>query len=433
MKPLLLGIVLVAAMIVLAVSGASEPQNEPAPGPDVEPLSVDARFEQADTLMGEARHAEAIAAYQQLLAELPVSAKAQQAAFKAARCFDALQQPAEAAGMYERVVAIGIEVLRPRYYKDDATGVVQGGKPGSIKARIETALYARAVACQESGDSAAGLQAIRRLRAMAPNSIYVAKMVPLQLTFEGRPAGLASDLIEREQQAAQLCGRGHEAFWAGQHDSALSLLNRVLDEYPETAACLRAKVDKARILWRQKHYDASHELYKQVLEEIGEVAPDADYARIARCQVAWRQVSKLVKPAQYQARAGELVATETWQQIRQACKVIMELDPDPLKRADANVALIEAYSWEGRHEDVLQAASHFFRNFRGARGGKGRLPRELCWARLFAGDALEHLSRPAEAALHYRAILQAAADHPQLLQDEHVVERATVRLARLGG
>jgi hypothetical protein len=56
--------------------------------------------------------------------------------------------------------------------------------------------------------------------------------------------------------------------------------------------------------------------------------------------------------------------------------------------------------------------------------------------RLYAGDAHEHLGRPAEAAEQYQAILDWNAQHPETLQGLHgkkVVERATIRLARVAG
>src|SRR5207247_2234171 len=99
---------------ILATAGIAHSQEAPTKAPAAD---VAALFAEADASMVQHDYAAAAQTYQQLLAQLPFRIKAHQAAFKAALCFDVLEQPANSVAMYDRVVAIGNDLLKPRYYK----------------------------------------------------------------------------------------------------------------------------------------------------------------------------------------------------------------------------------------------------------------------------------------------------------------------------
>lgn len=398
---------------------------------------IDAAFDQAEVLMAQGQHAAALGIYQQLLAALPVSARAQQAAFKAALCFEALDQTVDAVGMYDRVVTIGHDVLRPRYHKiDGQKQVISRGKPDSVRDRLETALERQAHICQALGNAAKGLQAIRQLRAVAPTSVAVVQLIPLQLQFEGRPAAEAENLIRQQQEATELYRQAQALLGSHAQETAVPILDRILADYPDTSAAIRARADKAELLWHAKRNDQSRELYQQIIDQIGQIAPDARAAQEARHRIAWLDMVQVSKALQRQVRAGESVSDVQWQRVRDACRVVMELNPDPVERADAYGVLIGSYCWQRRWQDVLSSASDFFQNYSGSRSARGRLFPHMAWVRLYKGIAFEGLSRPDEAAQEYRAILQLNADHPGSLppeRDDDVVHRATIRLGRLTG
>lgn len=427
-------VTIIGLAVTIFTSSATVHSETPAESAAAAPTSDLAMLQStAESLMEKGDYASAVPVLQEALAQAAATNKIQQVAYKAAICFEALQQPVDARAMYDRAIQAGFQMLARQYYKKEGqAGKAAGGKPDSVQDRIEVSLYRVAALCQGTGDTAGGLTAIRRLRAIAPNSRYIPRTIPLQLAFEGRPAELADALVREEEQAASLCSQAHELFWSKQHDAALPLLERVLSDYPDTAASLRARVDKARILWARKQYQDAKDIYQTIYHQIGRVAPEADYARLAAHRVARVNTVNLVKLLQRQARSGQSIPGSQWQQIRDGCRTIMENNPDPIERAEANVMLIESLSWEGRHEEVVAEVSAFFRDYRGSRESKGRLPRELAWARMYAGDALEHLAQPAEAARHYRAVLQWNTDHPGALPST-MVEHAALGLQRVVG
>ncbi len=418
-----------AAAVTFCSASVLADETPPTPPPG----DTAALFEQAEQQMAAGDHAAAAATYRQLLDQLPLSARAQQAAFKAASCYEALGQPRDAVEMYERTVSIGRDLLKPRYYKIDGRKQnVPVGKPDSLRDRIERSLKRQAILCQTLGDTARGSQAIRYLAAFAPTSPTVAALIPLQLEFEGRPASEAADLVRQQEQAADLCRQAKELLSANGREPGIALLDRVLTEYPDTPASIRARTDKAGILWLAKRYEQSADLYKDILVRIGKVAPDVNAARTASYRLAWLDFGSRIKRAQREVSTGQPVSNDEWQAVRDACKVVMELDPDPLHRARANVTLLEAWVWQGRPEEVIAAANSFFRDYAASRGTKGLLVREICWARWFKAEALKQLSRPEEAAKEYRAILQAYADHSDILGKENfLVDHANARLAEL--
>jgi len=413
----------VVILALLASRGVSPPAAVRAETAEATAGQTASLLSEAQARMNAGDYAAAAQLYQQALAGLPASVEAQQAALKAGMCMDAMQQPAQAIEMYDRVVATSRDVLKtsgPRTPRNLAV----------VQDPIERALYRKALACQQIGDSACGLQAIRHLRAVGPTSVFITRLVPLQLAFEERPASLAETLIQQEQQATALWEQARQASRSAVPEQALPVLDRMLTEYPGTAVALRAKAQKARILWSKRRWDEAKQLYQEIINQVGDVGSESDYAYTARFRLALSEPQARIKELERQVRSGAVVSASQWEQVRDACTVIMQKDFGPSEIDDAHVIVMEAYAWEGRYEELAAATAEFFQKCPAVGGCPQRLPLQEAWAHFFAGYAMESLSRYEEAAAHYRGVLQVADRSANALLGNRVVGLAEAGLKR---
>lgn len=383
--------------------------------PPAEPAEGDPLFAQADALRQRGDYAAAAVQYAEIAAHLGDSSRKQKACLLAGVCLAAAGSYREAVASYDQVLAVGARLLKSEFVNprglDEETpkGRLTGKQRVSVSDWVERALYYKALACQPLGDAAAGLRAIQQLRGQFPNSRYIPRLIPVQVAFEGRPPGEASILVQRETDAARIAGDAHAALRKNQHEAALPLLDQVIAQYPETAAALRARGDKARILWGCHAYDEARALFAEILD-LTQAAPDGELARTAQYRIAWLDGGRLLRRLINQRRAGQAVPDEQWERARELFRVVTEKAQDPGERAQGHVNIIESYCWQGRLEQVAEAAKYFFRNYCGKKAQMFK--RQVAWAHVYAADAAHKLGRYDEALAHLRGVLQAHEGEP---------------------
>jgi tetratricopeptide (TPR) repeat protein len=382
-------------------------------------MDDDPAFAQAGALRQQGNYAAAAAQYAELAARLPDSGQAQKASMLAGFCFAAAGSHADAIVSYDKALAVGLRLIKPEFVNprglDEETpkGRLTGKRLRTVRDWMENALYNKALACQQVGDPAMGLRTIQQLRAEFPNSRYITRLVPAQAAFERRPPEDAPILVQREMEAAQTGDQAHAAFCDSKHDDALPLLDYVITHYPETAAALRARGDKARILWGRGKYDEARAAFAQILD-LTQAAPDSELARTAQYRIAWLDAGRMLTGLIDQRKNAQTVSDDQWERARDMFRVVTEKAQDPGERAQGHVNIIESYCWQGRPEQTAEAAKYFFRNYGGGSGKKAqKFKRQLAWAHVFAGDAAHKLGRYDEALAHFRLVLQAHQGEPE--------------------
>jgi len=389
-----------------------EPAVGESPTTPAEPVADDPAFGQADALRRQGDYAAAAVRYAEVAAGLADCSRKQKAWMLAGFCFAAAGSQQDAIASYDNVLAVASRILKPEFVNprglDEETpkGRLSGKRLLTVRDWMERALYNKALACQQVGDAAMGLQTIQRLRAEFPNSRYITRLAPAQAAFEGRPPEHAPIMVQRETEAARIADEAHAAFWKNKHDAALPLLDYVVTQYPETAAALRARGDKARILWGRGQFDEARALFAEILN-LTQAAPDSELARTAQYRIAWLDSGRLLTELINQRRGGQPVPDEQWERARELFRVVTEKAQDPGERAQGHVNIIESYCWQGRPEQTAEAAKYFFRNYGGAGKKAQKFKRQVAWAHVYAADAAHKLGRYEEALAHLRRVLQA--------------------------
>lgn len=388
-------------------------------------VSVDSLWQEAQQLDQSGQYAQAVDRYRSILSQETRWKKRAKAALLAANCLDQIGRSTESIPLLDAAIA-------------EADNLLAQNKPGIDESWTLSALTLKAATCERTGDKAGALKTIERIRAQFFKSDDAREVLQIKARLEGWSPQKLADALNREQQAMQLAEQAAAASKQRLHDEALQQADRVIQEYPETAAVFPAMRTKALELWNQSRYREAKHVYQAIIDRVGPIAPHSRLVHTAQYRVAWLDAGALLKDLVARRRRGAVIAQEQWQRLDGLCAEVAAKDPDPLERAMARIMAIEGLNWLGRSDEVLARVEQFFNEYAGDRK-LARFKEQIAAAHVFAGIALRRLGRYDEALVHFRWVIRPPEGQPENWLSNHTLEAArlnewfTLRAAGLEG
>ncbi len=376
-------------------------------------------WEQAEEDKEITHYADAALLYLSIADRLPESAQAMKALLEAAACTAQTGRFADAIGVYDRAIAIGNKYVNIDYGQVKQFGWNQTHFPDELKAMkplLYDAMMGKAEAYHRAGNLAEAKRALECIRATFADCdiAHRDRTFPLQAEIEGVDA---TALWAFEWEASTQFEQAHAAFRNKNPDAALEIVERILASYPGTMAAVRALDLKARALWQNHRFDEAVATYSEVLARVENVAPECEFARVARSRIAWFDCWHLNRQLVVRHAHGEAVSSEDWQRVRDLCRESNRANREWVELIQSDAIVASSYYREGRYEAAVQAVDDALENHYLRRCGKlRRLKAEVADLQHWAGYALAKMGQGQEAQSRFDWILQSVA--PQAVPSE---------------
>jgi tetratricopeptide (TPR) repeat protein len=405
----------IVSSVLLAVaafgppSWAADPQPElPAPSPAE--VQADAIWQQAGQLQQGDRLQQAADRYQAIMAQETHWKKRAKAALLAADCLDRLGKAGESIALLDTAIS-------------EADSVAARSNEEVDQSWTCPALFIKAGVCEKTGDRAGAIQAIDRLRAEFFKSDKARQALEIRARLERWSPQRLAQAMTQEQEAMQMAEQAAEASKQKRPKEAIESCDRIIKQYPDTAAVFPALRTKALALWQLHKYKDAKAVYRTILDRVGPIAPHSNLVHTAQYRIAWLDSGDMSKDFVARKRKDAPPRDEEWQQLRDRCQVVITLDPDPKERADAELMIIESYCWQQRPDESLRYAEEFLRQHDGDKKA-ARFGVQAASAHVFAAIAAERLGRYDEANRHLDRVFEATSRWTDYRQREHVLDTA---------
>ncbi|NLE58760.1 MAG: hypothetical protein GX616_10390 [Planctomycetes bacterium] len=356
-------------------------------------LTNEALWQEAQQLEQSEKYDQAADRYRAILSSETRWKKRAKAALLAANCLDHIGRSTESIPLLDKAIA-------------EADTLLAQNKPGIDESWTLSALYGKAVACEKTGDRAGALKAIERIRAQFFKSDEAREALAIQARLEGWSPQRLTQILAREQEAIQMAEQAAEASKQNRDQEAVDLSDRIIQQYPDTAAVYPAMRTKALSLWRLHKYHSAKVVYNDILQRVEPIAPHSQLVRTAQRRVAWLDATSLFKRLMEQRIRGDSVSDGDWQRVRDLCATVTDLTSDPHERAQVRTIAIESLYWKGDAKATIAAAEQFLKEYAGDK--KYRLfKREVAAVQFMLADKLREIGQYQEALAHYRWLIQA--------------------------
>ena len=230
-----------------------------------------ALWQQAEDLESQGQYETAAQRYNGVIALAPLSLKAQHAAMRAARCMEQAGDLSQAITFYDQV----INIADTRANQEPGTRRLRDYK--------KEALFSKPHACRQAGMVQQARQTIEQLKAKFPSSSRCVQIGILEAELDGRDTEPAQQLFARDTEAVGLWTQGMHAMGRAEYAQALTLFERVITDYPDTSAALRALENKGRVLLKHKRFSEAGQTFSTLLRNrLGESTRHSRFYRDMR-------------------------------------------------------------------------------------------------------------------------------------------------------
>ncbi len=323
-----------------------------------------------------------------------------------------------------------------------------------------TGLFFKARDCREHGDVAEARREIARLRAMHPDSSYVARAAVLEAQIEGRGVAEAEAAFQRELEAAEVYDAGMVQGTQGQTEDAIATLTSVVDDFPGTGASLRALDALGHALIRSDRHEEALVPFLRLMEQTADAAPDSRAARVARTRVAAihhslenrdealthylalledqgdspEAANAMLQGAgvyfeilQRRLRNDEPVEPALWDELRGMMTAVPQMPHATAEdRVRADLMFLETLSWQGSWEQAVAAEERFL-----ATHDEAEFRREVATAHFFLGEDLMRLGIYEGALDHLRWVIEEYEGESEIWPNLNHLPRAHNQVWRI--
>jgi tetratricopeptide (TPR) repeat protein len=289
----------------------------------------------------------------------------------------------------------------------------------------EPGLYYLAAAQQLSGNNAAALQSIGTLSQNFPESVSTVRAQIIAAQIAGNPLAIQAAIAAYEQEllAATQFQAALQADNGADGAQALILLDAVIAQYPNSGASLRALEAKGHIHERNQHPQQVIAAFQQILDRVGESAPQSQIVANAKLEGAGGFFELL----QFSGSQLEHIPAETWQQLRNMCEQVVVLpQATALQRARASLMIAESYWWQRLPQEGQAAAESFIAGF-----DPVQFKAEMAMAHLLAGECLQAQGQHQAALPNYQWIQSNYAPSEEVWQGMDHLPRAYYRVVHV--
>jgi len=369
-------------------------------------------WQEAEQAKTAGQYADAAQRYLAIADQLPESWQAMKALLEAASCKAQIGANADALVLYDRTIALGNKYLIIDYGHTKRFGWDQRASKGMlmkhVAPRVHEAMLRKASAFYAAGDLAAAQRAVDAIRATFWDfTIDHHRLVfPLQAALTGESA---ETIAAREDEAAGYAEQAHAAIRNHEYETAKGLVERVLADYSQTTAALRAMDLKAVILWKESRHDNAVAVYSQILDRTKDVAPECEFARIARSRIAYLESRRLFRELLIRHRQGGAVGREECQRMRDLCRESDRMNRELADVVQSDRLVANSLIWEGRYEEAVQVVDEGFHDhYIDLSGAHPMLRASFASLQDTAARALVKMGRCQEALDRFNWIIQLA-------------------------
>ncbi len=320
----------------------------------------------------------AIACYEKMLQLNP---KAQETAIRLGQCYEKLSQFQQALDAFERA---------------------RMAEPDSYEA--SHACYLAARVSLKRGDREKAQKYIQMVEELYPDSSYIARTRLLQAEADGVTTVAFNASLQRELAAGKKVDQALKSYHAGELGAARAQLQKVINDFPETAAAIRGIFSLGHIAIREEKTTEALAYFDSLLSRLGGKAPKSRVVResllrkaallhkLGRRDEAQAVYLSLVNPdvPPYYAETAILqsagihfellqirtlahriarnqnttttlspVTSDEWDALRNRLKEAEELCTRKIDKARARLMYLESLYWQRRYRDVPEAVAEF--------------------------------------------------------------------------
>ena len=255
------------------------------------------------------------------------------------------------------------------------------------------------------------MKAINQFRAEEPEYHYLRKILPLQAELQGT---VLENLKQREKEAWRLSDQAKLASLSRDAETALRLADEIISRYPNTGGSLLARKTKAQVLWKLKRRVELRATCQELLDCVGQVAPDGDLARLAASEIAFLDGIAICKDLE-QRRPPSGPTPQDWQNLRRLCGEVMAKHAVPGVRAAMHEILIYSHFMEGSFGEVVKEEQRFLALYGIKRNYQDpEFKRSFVTVGAHAAQSLMHLGRYTEAIEHCERLITLSQSEPRL-------------------